>query len=127
MNNTAAIRFNAAFSTIFDYYTLGSFSALTPCQRLKSNRVLNVNLTVVLYYDYFLTLGAEVQYFWGRKFSLSTFLFFTPRYLILIGGIPMALKYFGHWTVHVSKQDACQSHSHFLPVLLVLPSGVCSK
>lgn len=67
----------------------------------------NASLTVVLYYDYFLTLGAEVQYFWGRKFSLSTFLFFAPRYLILIGGIPMALKYFGHWTVHVSNPGVC--------------------
>lgn len=64
-------------------------------------RMLNVKRIVVLYYDYLLTLGTEVRYFWGRKCSLSIFLFFMPRYLVLIGGVPMILKYFGRWSVHV--------------------------
>lgn len=58
---------------------------------------------VILYYDYFLTFDDEVRFFWGRKWSSITFLFFFNRYFPLAGHIPGVVKVLGSWSVNVSK------------------------
>ena len=35
-------------------------------------------------YDYFITLGAEVELFWKKKNSRASVLFFLNRYLVLV-------------------------------------------
>jgi hypothetical protein len=49
-------------------------------------------------YDYFLTLGSEIERFWKRRLycqlSFSSFLFLANRYLALFGSIPTALELF---------------------------------
>jgi hypothetical protein len=41
----------------------------------------------MLYYDYFLTLAAEVSHIWPQPISLNIFLFFLNRYLAVFGNI----------------------------------------
>ena len=37
----------------------------------------------LLFYDYFLTLGDEIKYFWLKKFKISTGLYIACRYALL--------------------------------------------
>jgi hypothetical protein len=50
---------------------------------------------VVLVYDYFLTLGSEIERFWiggfCRGISYGSILFFANRYLALFGYFPKAI------------------------------------
>ena len=39
---------------------------------------------VIFIYEYFITLSTEVKYFWGRKLTGATALFFLNRYVPLI-------------------------------------------
>ena len=39
---------------------------------------------VLILYDYFITLGAEVELFWKKKISRASVLFFLNRYLVLV-------------------------------------------
>lgn len=39
---------------------------------------------VLILYDYFITLGAEVELFWKKKNSRASVLFFLNRYLVLV-------------------------------------------
>ena len=40
--------------------------------------------TVLILYDYFITLGAEVELFWKKKICRASVLFFLNRYLVLV-------------------------------------------
>ena len=49
----------------------------------------------ILYYDYTLTLGDEIDYFWNTaKMSLVSTLFVLNRYLGLLGPIPVIVEFF---------------------------------
>ncbi|KIJ24117.1 hypothetical protein M422DRAFT_143774, partial [Sphaerobolus stellatus SS14] len=39
--------------------------------------------TALLYYDYFLTFGQEVRYFWRKRFSVSTLMYICCRYALV--------------------------------------------
>ncbi|TBU31242.1 hypothetical protein BD311DRAFT_776228 [Dichomitus squalens] len=52
-------------------------------------------LVAILYYDYALTIVAEVERFWMRRWSLVSLIFFLNRYLSLLGHIPVAYELFG--------------------------------
>ncbi|KAI0665122.1 hypothetical protein C8Q70DRAFT_929897 [Cubamyces menziesii] len=58
--------------------------------------ILVVASAAILYYDYSLTLGAEVDRFWrvGRC-SFVNILFVLNRYLALLGAIPVCFEFFG--------------------------------
>ncbi|KIK56328.1 hypothetical protein GYMLUDRAFT_247849 [Collybiopsis luxurians FD-317 M1] len=43
--------------------------------------------TTLLYWDYFLTISEEVQYFWKRPVRITTVLFFLNRYVSVLGNI----------------------------------------
>lgn len=45
-------------------------------------------ISVIIYYDYILTLKDEVRFFWGRGFGLVPVLFFLNKYISLFGTIP---------------------------------------
>ena len=51
-------------------------------------------LSVILYYDYLLTLPSEVERYWSRGFSvtISGFFFFFCRYMALLGNIPVIIQ-----------------------------------
>jgi hypothetical protein len=44
-------------------------------------------IVAILYYEYLLTLAAEVSHIWPQPISLNIFLFFLNRYLAVFGNI----------------------------------------
>ncbi|KAJ3996672.1 hypothetical protein F5050DRAFT_1807559 [Lentinula boryana] len=82
---------------------------------LKASLSAFVPLTVVgfpalLYYDYFLTLGEEVNLFWSyRSLTWATIIFYVTRYFSILGSIPVMVGHF--WLGHVAV---------FIGVLLLL-------
>ena len=40
--------------------------------------------SVILFYDYLITFGDEVQLFWRRKWTGATVLFILNRYIVLL-------------------------------------------
>ncbi|TBU35843.1 hypothetical protein BD311DRAFT_648149, partial [Dichomitus squalens] len=70
------------------------------------NNFLSVVAFALLYYDYALTLGDEVEYFWkSAGFSLSSTLFVFNRYFGLIGTFPIVFEYFAHLPEHHNARD----------------------
>ena len=55
----------------------------------------------VLYFDYALTFGMEVERFWKREFSTASFGFFLNRYLAVFAHIPIIYEFFGPQTPSV--------------------------
>lgn len=52
--------------------------------------------TVILYYDYFLTLSKEVDRFWHpRPHSWASIMFFANRYIALLGHLPFLYRVYG--------------------------------
>ena len=50
--------------------------------------------TVLIAYEYVLTLDAEVLLFWRKKISISSILFFLNRYLVLLYQLSQLRR---HW------------------------------
>nr|GAT61388.1 predicted protein [Mycena chlorophos] len=69
--------------------------------------ILNAISFTLLFYDYFITLEAEVTRFWqrGRKTTLASTLFFTNRYIALLGNFPVIVMYFWYSTPSESKTE----------------------
>ncbi|EJF65977.1 hypothetical protein DICSQDRAFT_177373 [Dichomitus squalens LYAD-421 SS1] len=84
------------------------------------NNFLSVVAFALLYYDYALTLGDEVEYFWkSAGFSLSSTLFVFNRYFGLIGTFPIVFEYFAHLPEHV-----CRLLQTYHQVFSVVTQGV---
>lgn len=89
------------------YYTLAAFGMFPVLSRLPVHTLaqaddLSLHL-VILYYDYLLTLGDEVRYFWHRRRIHSvTVFFFVNRYVQLIGNVGIVLQTFGNLSIRVS-------------------------
>ena len=49
----------------------------------------------ILYFEYLLTLEAELETFWRRGVSLPKLGFFLNRYLAVLGHIPVLYEFFG--------------------------------
>ena len=59
------------------------------------NISLLICLQALLFYDYCLTLGVEIEHFWKRaRISAVAALFVLNRYLTLLGQIPLIVEYF---------------------------------
>lgn len=57
------------------------------------SHLINLQTLAILYYDYFMTLPMEIERFWFiRKSSWATFLFFANRYLAVLGYLPVILQ-----------------------------------
>ncbi|KIM37267.1 hypothetical protein M413DRAFT_448572 [Hebeloma cylindrosporum] len=83
-----------------------SFAALMPAVRTDSSEFipLYVVLSALVWviYDYFITLEDEVKYFWSRKLSPGTLMFFWIRY----------------YTVFLLVFDAIETHMHAIPEIM---------
>ncbi|EIM86378.1 uncharacterized protein STEHIDRAFT_156702 [Stereum hirsutum FP-91666 SS1] len=64
--------------------------------QLNTNFTLSPIYFTIFFYDYVLTLGSEVRYFWPPRNRLTwpSFLFFLNRYLSLLGNILFAIEDF---------------------------------
>ncbi|EJF59266.1 hypothetical protein DICSQDRAFT_128421 [Dichomitus squalens LYAD-421 SS1] len=65
------------------------------CASVSLGDAKGLPLVAILYYDYALTIVAEVERFWMRRWSLVSLIFFLNRYLSLLGHIPVAYELFG--------------------------------
>ncbi|KZT28161.1 hypothetical protein NEOLEDRAFT_1176305 [Neolentinus lepideus HHB14362 ss-1] len=61
---------------------------------LDANYYLGLVAFSILYYDYALTIGIEVDRFWSPRWNWASFLFYLNRYLGIFGHIPVALQLF---------------------------------
>ncbi|KAE9403556.1 hypothetical protein BT96DRAFT_878637, partial [Gymnopus androsaceus JB14] len=74
----------------------------------------------MLYYDYFLTLGREVNLFWMYpSFACAPVLFYLSRYLSLLGSIPVMISVFLVSDVKVCRRFQTY-HQYYALVLQVL-------
>ncbi|KAI0259174.1 hypothetical protein BC834DRAFT_907618 [Gloeopeniophorella convolvens] len=64
--------------------------------QLNLNYYISLASFIVLYYDFLLTLGAEVEHFWGsgHRIRWPSLLFFFSRYLALFGHTPLLFAFF---------------------------------
>lgn len=58
------------------------------------NRLAECLSTVILFYDFIITLEAEVHHVWKRKFTTVTALFLLNRYLNLVLSAANLLTFF---------------------------------
>lgn len=78
---------------------LGMLLNITPSpswvstQLLATHAVTNIENSVLLYYDYLLTLADEVRLFWGSKSGIASVLFFINRYFALAGNVPILVLF----------------------------------
>lgn len=84
--------------------------------QLNLSNYINLVSFVILYYDYALTLPAEVERFWSSKsLSWASSFFYVNRYLSLFGHIPVMIKY-----LRPSKtREICRALSTFHQYLAV--------
>ncbi|KAI1794503.1 hypothetical protein LXA43DRAFT_995301 [Ganoderma leucocontextum] len=62
---------------------------------IRLNNMLAIIAWSLLFYDYCLTLGIEIEHFWKRaRVSAVSTLFVLNRYLSLLGQIPIIVEYF---------------------------------
>ncbi|KDQ06779.1 hypothetical protein BOTBODRAFT_39322 [Botryobasidium botryosum FD-172 SS1] len=76
---------------------------------------------VALVYDYFLTLGDEIERIWGRPLNGSTILFFINRYFVfihmIINGCSLFLPVF-------ASQTLCDRYLRYPPAGTIIILGV---
>jgi Family of unknown function (DUF6533) len=76
---------------------------------------------VILYYDYFLTLPAEVDGFWcAGSHSWASIVFLANRYMAVLAHVPLVYVAFGD----PCKMEVGLAHSG-LPVFSHTPSPFC--
>ncbi|PIL24131.1 hypothetical protein GSI_13883 [Ganoderma sinense ZZ0214-1] len=70
-------------------------AVVTLAASIRLNNMLAIIAWSLLFYDYCLTLGTEIEHFWKRaRFSAVSTLFVLNRYLTLLGQIPIIVEYF---------------------------------
>ncbi|CAK5272344.1 unnamed protein product [Mycena citricolor] len=97
---------------------------------LNSSYYLNAISFTILFYDYFLTLPAEVARYWTlltrgqRRWNGASILFFANRYLTLLGNIPVVIQYF--WTTEPTegKESALETYHEYFIVVSQIIVGV---
>ncbi|PIL23501.1 hypothetical protein GSI_14813 [Ganoderma sinense ZZ0214-1] len=95
--------------------------------RILSIITLNISpsyhgLAGILYYDYTLTFGMEVDRFWKRRASFASFVFYFNRYLVFLGHIPVLYEFYG-----TRDQNAGDSPFPYDRELMNIWSWRCSK
>ncbi|CAL1715324.1 unnamed protein product [Somion occarium] len=83
---------------------VASPDVLTLLSHTRLHGYMHTAATVLIWYDYFLTLSDEIQYFWGRRLTWATSLFFINRYVVLLTQtFNLYPKVASHVTFQVSK------------------------
>lgn len=104
------------------YISLASFGEKF-CLLLRIQETLSHRISVVLYYDYFMTLDQEIKFFWNKKLNVVNILFFVNRYLSIFGTVPVILQNFGPWSEKVSIPNVTLPGSN---TNSLCASGVCA-
>ncbi|KAI0078646.1 hypothetical protein K474DRAFT_892514 [Panus rudis PR-1116 ss-1] len=68
----------------------------------------------ILYYDWLLTLPSEVEYYWKRKWSTTSFFYFLNRYCSLLAHIPVIVEFYAD----LSEESFHQLYSAVTVVLV---------
>ncbi|TBU51490.1 hypothetical protein BD310DRAFT_953238 [Dichomitus squalens] len=76
----------------------------------------------ILYFDYALTLGREVERFWKGRFALASFVFYLNRYLSLTGHIPVIYEFY--WVDDQSVSILPMYHQMLAGVTQVIVGGL---
>ncbi|KZV61748.1 hypothetical protein PENSPDRAFT_284329 [Peniophora sp. CONT] len=93
---------------------------------LYVNYVLQAVPLVILYYDYLLTLGDEIENYWPPRRPLTWLsgLFLGTRYLTLLGFVPIVVTMVWGTETAVRKCGPVQLYHSFLEILLQIPVGL---
>lgn len=68
-------------------------------------RSLTRRLSVLLYFDYLVTLPDEIRRIWGARFTGATVLFLLNRYVPMAGYVVILVSLFNPpWTLSVCHQ-----------------------
>ena len=89
---------DAVFRLAFSSAAFSEFSLVLPQCVWDLSSAISL---AVLYFDYALTFGMEVERFWKREFSTASFGFFLNRYLAVFAHIPIIYEFFGPQTPSV--------------------------
>ncbi|KAL5522778.1 hypothetical protein ACEPAG_8796 [Sanghuangporus baumii] len=65
--------------------------------QIDINYFLSLVGITILYYDYVLTLDEEVSFFWRKRTGTVSVLFFSNRYVSILGSAALILQTFGRW------------------------------
>ncbi|KAI0080462.1 hypothetical protein K474DRAFT_1704765 [Panus rudis PR-1116 ss-1] len=68
----------------------------------------------ILYYDWLLTLPAEIRLYWQYRFSVTSFFYFLNRYSTLLLHIPVAIEFYAD----LSSERLLFASSGFSPIVL---------
>ena len=89
-------------------------SLVDPLQTPWRTLITRFSFTVVFIYEYLITIGSETQYFWGRKKTGATVLFFLNRYASLVWYV---LQFASYANMSDSVSYICAVNSHQVYVL----------
>ncbi|KAI0754216.1 hypothetical protein C8Q80DRAFT_1216364 [Daedaleopsis nitida] len=84
------------------------------------NRVVAAVAFTILYYDFLLTISAEVERFWKGRFSWVSIVFLANRYLSALSHIPVVFQFFA-----ILPDPICDRRVvFFLVIILVIGGGL---
>ncbi|TDL24510.1 hypothetical protein BD410DRAFT_786014 [Rickenella mellea] len=75
----------------------------------------------IFYYDFVLTFGEEVEYFWRPKLGVVSLFFLVNRYLSFFGIIPLYLGEFRDWSIESCR--AFETFNSFFAVAVQIVVG----
>ncbi|RDB31003.1 hypothetical protein Hypma_000082 [Hypsizygus marmoreus] len=92
---------------------LNTATAISIQTQLNHCNYINLVSFVILYYDYALTLPAEVERFWASKsVSWASGFFYVNRYLVIFGHIPVMVQYYWDSRHKSTKMYVPASYRH---------------
>lgn len=94
--------------------------------QLNANNYVEVASFAILYYDYFLTIGVEIERFWKRTpWSLAAILFYLNRYVVLLGYIPIMVFFIAPQILQ--RTNSCHAFEIFIQYHLAATHVVISS
>ena len=80
----------------YPIYTTAGQHIDAPCEfKFLRSLAHHSQIAAIVFYEYAITVGQEIEHIWGRKLSWTTLLFFLNRYLLVTGQIVLLLVQFG--------------------------------
>ncbi|KAL5522961.1 hypothetical protein ACEPAF_1228 [Sanghuangporus sanghuang] len=100
-------------------------SPLSIIHQIDMNYFLSLAGIMILYYDYVLTLDEEVGFFWRKRTTAVSVLFFSNRYVSILGSAALLLQTFGRWSSKIrSSCDILQKYHQFLSIVIQIIVGI---
>ncbi|EIN09104.1 hypothetical protein PUNSTDRAFT_143707 [Punctularia strigosozonata HHB-11173 SS5] len=101
-------------------YSQAAISAQT---QAEVNRYVSTVAFAVLYYDYFLTIGTEIQRYWRRRLTWPSAFFFINRYLSVFGQLALVIENFYH-PQDQSRCDRLHTYHQLFAVITQIIVGI---